>query len=88
MINCGTAGSTLGLAAMLVLASAQAQPAPPEAHKPAAAGLKLLAAAFATSDVDRATAFYTNGLGLTAAARMKNGNSIEIPLCSRAAVQF
>lgn len=54
------------------LAHAQSAPAPP--------GLSVMSAAFASTDLDRAMAFYTRGLGLTAAGRIEHGATTEIPL--------
>lgn len=69
------------LASGLVLAglvTAAAQPAPTSATPPKTLG--LLAATFAVSDLDRSIAFYADGLGLTAAARMDNPSYTEVPL--------
>jgi catechol 2,3-dioxygenase-like lactoylglutathione lyase family enzyme len=47
---------------------------------PAAKALAVLSATFATADLDRSIAFYTKGLGLTAAARMERQEVTEVPL--------
>jgi catechol 2,3-dioxygenase-like lactoylglutathione lyase family enzyme len=54
-------------------AAAAAAPATP-------AALRMMAATFAVSDLDRAVAFYTQGLGLTAARVIENKANTEVPL--------
>jgi catechol 2,3-dioxygenase-like lactoylglutathione lyase family enzyme len=66
------------LAAVAAAASATAQPAPAMPPPPKALG--LMSATFATTDLDRAIAFYTKGLGLTVAGRIENPAATEAPL--------
>jgi catechol 2,3-dioxygenase-like lactoylglutathione lyase family enzyme len=70
-------------AAVAALASgatqAQAETSP-SSGPPAAKALAVMSATFATSDLDRSIAFYTQGLGLMAAARMERQEVTEVPL--------
>lgn len=67
-----------GLAAsLLTLTTAQAQIAAPTAQ-PAPMG--LMSATFAVTDLDRAVAFYTQGLGLKTAGRIEHAEVTEVPL--------
>ena len=66
-----------GLAAsLLALTTAQAQPAPPAAPMP----MGLMSATFAVTDLDRAIAFYTQGLGLKTAGRIEHAEVTEVPV--------
>ena len=58
-------------------AAAQAQTA---SGPPAAKALSVMSATFASSDLDRSIAFYTKGLGLTAAGRMERAEVTEVPM--------
>jgi lactoylglutathione lyase len=62
------------LSALSTLAAAQVP-----AH-PATPGLRLLLTTFTSTDVDRSTAFYTKGLGLTAGRRIESAENTEVPL--------
>ena len=66
-------------AAMSALVAAAAQAQVPDAAAKAPA-LKLMAATFSITDPDRALAFYTNGLGLTAAPRNDMPTVTEYPV--------
>ena len=62
-------------------ATAQAQPAATPAPNPASAStMSLLAVAVPSTDLARSTAFYVDGLGLTATGRMEMANATEAPL--------
>src|SRR5262245_38615018 len=68
--------AALAAIAALACSAAQAQTAGP----PAAKALTVMSATFASTDLDRSIAFYTKGLGLTAAARMERKEVTEVPL--------
>jgi catechol 2,3-dioxygenase-like lactoylglutathione lyase family enzyme len=70
------------IAAMILgLGCGSAQAQTPEAHMPPAAkALSVMSATFAASDLDRSIAFYTKGLGLTAAGRMERTEVTEVPM--------
>lgn len=56
------------------VAQAQTQGPPP------AKVLSVMSATFASTDLDRSIAFYTKGLGLTAAGRMERAEVTEVPM--------
>jgi catechol 2,3-dioxygenase-like lactoylglutathione lyase family enzyme len=78
LIDFRQSASALAVVLMLAGASTHAQ-APPDVRKPAAGAMKLLAATIECSDLGRSSAFYTKGLGLTAASHITNEDSSEMP---------
>ena len=75
-------GRTAAVAAMalgLACGAAQAQ-TPVNGGRPPARAITVMSATFASTDLDRSIAFYTKGLGLTAAARMERQEVTELPL--------
>lgn len=77
------ASAAAAVMAALACGAAQAQTlaqTSPSAGPPAARALGVMSATFATTDLDRSIAFYTKGLGLTAAGRMERQEVTEVPL--------
>ena len=69
-----------GIAAVLAASQVQAQPAQTMTAPPPAKALAMMGVAVPCSDIDKAVAFYTNGLGLTAGPRMEMATITEVPL--------
>lgn len=69
-------------AALAAFGAAQAQPAkaPTPGVPPPPKAPGLMSATFAVTDLDRAIAFYTQGLGLKVAGRIENPRATEVPL--------
>ncbi|CAN7375702.1 VOC family protein [Phenylobacterium sp. LjRoot219] len=70
----------LAAAATAAAAIALGGPAHAATAPAAPAGLKVMSATFAVTDVDRAVDFYVKGLGLTVARRIENPTNSEVPL--------
>jgi catechol 2,3-dioxygenase-like lactoylglutathione lyase family enzyme len=72
------AGGLIG--ALFAVAAARAQPAAAPVMPTPPRAPSLMSATFAVTDLDRAIAFYTKGLGLKVAARIENPRATEVPL--------
>ena len=71
---------TVALGAVAAVAVGLAANAQPAAMPSPPGAIKLMSATFASTDLDRAIAFYTTGLGLKVAARIENPSNSEVPL--------
>ena len=68
------------LAAVASLSIPTSQAQQPETAASPAKALAMMATSIPCSDIDRSIAFYTKGLGMTAAGKMEMGKVIEVPL--------